>query len=82
MSANTSDDLLLLQNICPLLRYETNEANQPLGRKKRKAKILTSTPNKEALASAKVPEVKRQFFSKRKGRNVPTQKEILRQKIQ
>jgi hypothetical protein len=59
-------------------------------KKKGKAKILTSTPNKEALeksinkpsTSAKVPEVKRQFFSKRKGRNVPTQKEILRQKIQ
>jgi hypothetical protein len=51
---------------------------------------LTRTLNKEALeesinkpsTSAKVPEVKRQFFSKRKGRNVPTQKEILRQKIQ
>jgi hypothetical protein len=32
MSANTSDDLLLLQNICPLPRYETNEANQSRGR--------------------------------------------------
>lgn len=76
-NSNTTASSAVLQDICPFPVFKTTENVPMVGRRKGKAKILTSTPNKEELEASisakvkttKVAQVKKQVFNKKRKRS-------------